>query len=451
MAQLVMLAGLGGGTRLATALQSNVCRDAVSISSHGNCGSVPHVGWSLRASLAFTAALGLSGCLLFTDPINKAPVVKFLLVTNPVAFGIPAEFRVTVTDDKDNLPPLLVDWGEFNYPTQGCDSITNATWGSATKPTTLDSSASYLLTADSMAPACLCARATDHNGATGLNCVKITPVPVATIVDVSGVPSGQQRRLCSQVHLSAENSSFPVGDKVDFKWSIQYEGADSAGKSVQLAACTTGVPTGKAEQHRCFTAGSPGVSTVGTYTVKLTIADTFVVNSASTSVPSDPATFVIPVNKDTPPCLQRTDPDAYARRILLSRNPDLSGTYQSRTFKVLSVDDDCEPYPLPAGSTNPSSLFVWSVLDSTKASPTWTYQTNDSDSFTISQAQFPNARPGDTIQLRVEVRDLVVQKVYQSGGSVCAQDTVDICCGSNACGTPNDCIRWTTWMVQFQP
>jgi hypothetical protein len=402
------------------------------------------VGRSLRASLVFTAALGLSGCLLFTDPINKAPVVTIHQVTSPVVFGIPAEFTVTVTDDRDNPPPLLAEWKEFDYPTAGCESITNPTWDPLqSKPQ--DRSASYLLTADSLAPVCLCARATDHDGATGLNCVKISPVPVATIVDVSGASSGQQRRLCSQVHLSAENSGFPAGDKIQFKWSIQYEGADPAGKSVQLGPCTAGVPTGMADLHRCFTAGSPGVSTAGKYTVTLSLTDT------TTSSTSDQAQFVIPVNMDTPPCLQRTDPDVYASRILLSRNADLSGTYQSRTFKVLSVDDDCEPYPLPAGSTNPSSLFVWSVLDSTKSSPTWTYQTNDSDSFTISQAQFPNARPGDTIQLRVEVRDSVVQKLYQAGGSACAQDTLDICCGSSACGTSSDCVRWTTWVVQFQP
>jgi hypothetical protein len=95
----------------------------------------------------------------------------------------------------------------------------------------------------------------------------------------------------------------------------------------------------------------------------------------------------------------------------------------------LNVADDCEPYPLPAGRA--TTQFVWSVLDSTQASPTWTYQTNTSDSFTVSQAQFPNARPGDTIKLRVEARDTAVQKAYQAGGGpACSQD-VDICCGSS--------------------
>jgi hypothetical protein len=140
----------------------------------------------------------------------------------------------------------------------------------------------------------------------------------------------------------------------------------------------------------------------------------------------------------------------YAKRILLSRSADLGGTYQSRTFKVLGTADDCEPYPLPAGLPGPQTQFVWSVLDNTQTSPSWTYQTNTSDSFTVSQSLFPNARPGDTVQLRVEVRDTLVQTLYQSGGQVCSSDT-DLCCGSSACGTPSDCVRWTTWTVQFQP
>ncbi len=292
-------------------------------------------------------------------------------------------------------------------------------------------------------------RATDHNGATGQACYEITTTMTATIADVSGAYSGQPRPLCSQVHLSAESSVFPTGDSLKLDWSIQYTGTDPVAKSVQLSACTgsvascANVATDKANLHRWFYAGSPG-----TYTVTLSIEDTL--SGSSVPVISNTDTFVVPVDIDTPPCLKRTDPDVYAQRILLSRSADLGGTYQSRTFKVLNVADDCEPYPLPAGSTNSPTQFVWSVLDSTQASPTWTYQTNTSDSFTVSQALFPNARPGDTVEVRVEARDSVVQKLYQAGGQVCAQD-VNICCGSTACGTPNDCVRWTTWTVQFQP
>jgi hypothetical protein len=409
------------------------------------------VGRSIRAYLAFTAALGaalgLSGCLLFTDPINKAPTVTINDHSDPVDFGIPTAFTAKVTDDEDTPSSLLLEWAEFPLPVAGCKSITPAAWSLAKKTSFLmDSAAPYMLTADSVTPLCLCARTTDHNGATGIGCTPnpITPAPVATIVDLSGAPSGPpQRPLCSQVHLYADDSGFASGDQLQFTWTLSYAGTDPAGKSIQLAPCT-GVAKAIADQHQCFYAGSPG-----TYTVTLSITET-ASGPPSSSATSNTDTFSIPVDVDKPPCIERTDPDVYAKRILLSRSTDLGGSYQSRTFKVLNVADDCEPYPLPAGSTHSPTQFVWSVLDSTQASPTWTYQTNTSDSFTVSQAMFPNARAGDTLELRVEARDTPVQKLYQAGGQVCSQD-LDICCGSTACGTPNDCVRWTTWTVQFQP
>jgi len=404
------------------------------------------VGRSPRACLAFTAALGLSGCLLFTDPINKAPVVTIVQVTDPVFRGSPAEFTASVTDDKDSQASLSLEWAEFDSQLPNCKWVTPDTWALHYKSTNQDSFGPYEFTADSSAKVCVCARTTDHNGATGIGCSNaITPTnskPVATIVDVSGVASGQPRPLCSQVHLSAENPNLPTGDQLQFNWTLQYTGSDSRGKSVQLSSCA-GVVAAKDAQHRCFNAAGPG-----DYAVTLLITD------STTSLTSDLANFDVPVSVDTPPCLQRTDPDVYAQRILLSRSADLGGTYQSRTFRVLSVADDCEPYPLPAGSTGTPSQFVWSVLDNTQASPAWTYQTNTSDSFTVSQSLFPNVRPGDTIELRVEVRDTVVQqKLKVSGGlsQACTSD-IDICCGGVACGTTNDlCVRWTTWTVQFQP
>jgi hypothetical protein len=426
------------------------------------------VGRLPRAYLAITAALGLSGCLLFTDPINKAPVVTIHQVTNSVVRGSPAEFTATVADE-DKPQSWQLDWAVFNFKNSGCAGITAADWASPTvNIETKDSTASYLFPAQTLETVCLCARATDHNGATGQSCLPITPVnptPIATIEDVSGILSGQPRPLCSQVHLSvsAERSTFPTddhllsGEHVQFDWSLTYSGVDAAGKSVQLSKCT-GFETGKpkSDQHRCFYAAGPGTDT-GTYKVTLKITDSVVLNGNTTPFPSDPAIFVIPVDKDTPPCLQRTDPDVYSQRILLSRNADLGGTYQSRTFTALSVKDDCNPFPpvpLPGGATSTPPQFVWSVLDSTQASPSWIQQVNATPSFTVSQVMFPNARPGDTIGLRVEIRDSAVQDSIARGGQVCSidppKDSPAICCGS-ACGSPNDCVRWTTWTVQFQP
>ena len=204
--------------------------------------------------------------------------------------------------------------------------------------------------------------------------------------------------------------------------------------------------TANVAQHKCFYAGVPG-----TYTVSLSISDTPLGGSAADALTSKTVSYVALVATDTPPCLQRTDPDVHAQRILLSRSTDLGTTYQSRTFKVLSAADDCEPYPVPADSSKDATQFVWSVYDGTKATPTWVYQTDTTDSFTLSQATFPNARPGDTIKVRVEVRDAAVQRLYSQGISACTSDQTDICCGANGCTGVNDCIRWTTWTVQFQP
>ena len=395
-----------------------------------------------RALLAFAAALGLSGCLLFTDPINQAPVVTVTQLTDEVTCCTPAKFKATVTDDEDRPQSWPLNWAVFNSPLPRCDWITAADWASPTvSATPLDSSTPYTFTPQTPVVVCVCAQATDHHSAVGQGCLPpITPKPV--IVDVSGETSGQPRPLCAQVHLSAACSTLSADDNIQFNWSLQYSGTDPRGKSVQLAACTGGA-TDNSEQ--CFYAAGPG-----TYTVTLSTTDSVVPNGSITTATSD--SFVIPVNGDTPPCIQRTDPDVYAQRILLSRSTDVGGSYQSRIFRVLNVADDCEPYPLPAGSTSMPTQFHWSVYDSTQTPPTWTYPTNTSDSFTVSQALFPKARPGDTIKLRVEARDTLVQDSYKSPAyQVCSSDT-DICCGTSACGgTPNDCIRWTTWTVQFQP
>jgi hypothetical protein len=409
------------------------------------------VGRSLQAYLALLAPLGLSGCLLFTDPINKAPTVK-IAGPDQVTPNIAASYTVEVTDE-DSPASLVIEWAEFGSVNKGCDWITLASWATLADKDKhrLASTAPYSFTAQARGIACLCVRATDSDGASTQKCKPITAVnvdPVAVITDVSGDPSGQSRPLCSQIELSAEKSKFPADDQLQFNWSMQYSGTDSKGVTTQLARCDGVAATATLpDQHQCFYAAGPG-----TYNVTLSITDTPPAGGSTTDVlTSLPVTFSIPVAADTPPCLQRTDPDVHAQRILLSRSTDLGSTYQSRTFKVLSVADDCEPYPVPAGSGKQQTQFVWSVYDATQATPSWVYQTDTSDSFTVSQALFPNALPGDTIKLRVEVRDAAVEKLYLNGVSACPSDQTDICCGSSGCTGTNDCIRWTTWTVQFQP
>jgi hypothetical protein len=337
-------------------------------------------------------------------------------------------------------------WKEFNAKNLGCGWITTSDWAGV--PTTPPGNgASYLFQPASPNTVCVCLRATDHNGASSFKCLALTPSnppPAATIVDVSipSFASGKSRPLCSQVHLSAEESKVPLGDTPTFTWSMDYEGSDSSGK---LTECT-GVTTDK-DRHRCFSASAPG-----TYTVTLSIHDTFPSNGNSSTSDSVPVQFVVNVAADAPACLQQTEPDIFAQTILLSRSSDLGISYQSRTFVVDSVDDDCQPYPRTSASQTPAQ-FMWSILDGTSASPQWVYQTTSANSFVLSQSRFPNARPGDTVKLRVEVRDAPTQTLYLQNpkyqSQFCPGDP-DTCCDGGVCGVAA-CVRWTTWTVQFQP
>jgi hypothetical protein len=412
---------------------------------HGICGSVPAVGRSRQICLVFAATLGLSGCLLFSDPINKAPTVKISLVNpTPVVYrDQDLYFTAALSDDRDPVSALSLRWNEFPVKGDAAKACSGLSWPSGV-PTSSPYD-QYEFEASSLSVTCLCAQVTDKNGATGQDCYRIAPQNqplAAAITDVSGAISNTNRPLCSEIHLSAESSNYPDQDSITFTWQMLYAGTDTAGKSISLAACD-GVTANK-DAHRCFYAG-----TSGTYTVTLTISDSM----DTTLVPSTSPPFVIGIDVDTPPCMRRSEPGLYNQLVLLSRGSDIGGSAQSRTFKALSVADDCEPYPKVAGSKG-STQFVWSVLDPAHPSSSgeggWDLQTDTADSFTVSPEQFSNARPGDTIKVRLEVRDAAVQEFYRNRGTVCPVSS-DICCGPSGCTGTNDCVRWTTWTVQFLP
>jgi len=404
------------------------------------------VGWLPRHLILLSAlpgVLGLAGCILFTDPINEAPVVTIDPPSGPVVSGNSVSITGRATDDQDS--DISLEWRVFTNPKNlVCSSITAADWPPMT-PTTplLASGVSYEFKPSAPDTVCVCARATDHYGASSFQCLAFTPsnpLPVADIVDASSTGLGSGKfRLCSQIHLSAEGSKIPPGDTPTFTWS----GNDPSGTLLQPIDCT-GVTT-KKEQHFCFSASAPG-----TYTVNLSIEDKYTSDGKAHTSDKVQAQFVASVAADTPACLQRTEPDIFAHTILLSRSSDLGSSYQSRTFVVDSVDDDCQPFPQTSTSQTPVQL-VWSIWDGTSASPGWAYQSASANSFVISQSRFPNARPGDTVKLRVEARDKPTQDQYQRkiNYQPCPGD-LDTCCDGGTCGS-SPCVRWTTWTVQFQP
>jgi hypothetical protein len=395
---------------------------------------------------------GLSGCLLFTDPINEAPKVKIQRPSGEVVRGQSADFRVAELSD-DRTPPsrLRLEWHEFEAQAEGCGAITAEAWRGLS-PRLLDRDAPYTFWSRELEVVCVCVRATDLDGAAAHDCARIVPVnppPEAAIKDVTGVASGALRPLCSNVRLSADGSRYQDGDTLAAHWTLEYAGSDPKGSTLRLSECA-GAPGAEdsalspSELQRCFAAKAPGV-----YTVRLTLAATPPGAGAASTLTSPPAVYVVKVDVDQPPYLERTEPDVHARWIVLSDTSAPEQTYYRRDFTVLSAADDCEPFPAPADAPTKGAQFVWSVLDPTR-SPAWVYQTTTGNTFTVSQASYPNARPDDVIKVRVEVRDAAVERLYGSGISPCAE-SVDVCCHGGACTGVNDRVRWTTWTVQFLP
>jgi hypothetical protein len=405
------------------------------------CDSVHFVVRLLRACFVIALALGPSGCLLFTDPINEAPKVKIQEHPDPVYRGFDTDFYVQVSDDQ-SPPPSYVRWSEFtNEDEEGCTWVTLAEWTKLLEPPQLISSdAPYSLNTSARHVTCLCAQAVDQEGAAGQDCARIEPLtkpPEAGITALPGSSVAGPQPKCSQIQLSAAGSKFVEADDIQFKWTLEYAGQDPAGNQSQLVDCP-GLTPPKPYAYQCFYAAAPGV-----YTVTLTITDTPLGMAGATS---EPASLGITILEDTPACLEQTSPVMTAKWIVLEK-------YASRTFTVDSVKDDCEPFPPRRDTpTLQESMFVWYVLDGTTGQTDWRVQPNpaNSNSFTIDQQSFPNARPGDTIGLRVEIRDTPAQLLYQTAGPLCS-DATAVCCGAGGCTGTNDCIRWTTWTVEFRP
>lgn len=395
----------------------------------------------------------MSGCLLFEGPVNKAPVVT--LTPDPPATvyrGEPTTFWVSVADE-DSPGNLYVRWGEFPISESGgCDWITPATWkdSSYVRADQQSVAAPYDFEPNGLAPLCLCAMAVDHQGASGQKCLRIQPTsraPQANITDLAGKPIPAQVPKCAPIQLSALTSRTTEGDTVAYDWRVDYAGTDPKGSKVNLAPCPSATTQVKQGATQCFTAAA-----IGTYTVTLTITATAPGTSSGTT--SQPARITLSTLDDTPACIQQASPDLSARLIYLARGSGPDSSYESRTFQVSSVGDDCEPYPIRTDAGVPQQLvFIWSVMDGTRGKTDWEPQTVSStpNEFTVDHQNFPNARPGDTIGVRVEIRDTPTQALFSTVGPACKDPSTALCCGPSACSAANTCVRWTTWTVNFQP
>jgi hypothetical protein len=350
----------------------------------------------------------------------------------------------SVQDDQDAPSSLRLTW--IAIPTQDgqCDAVGKSHFQSGNLTGT-GATEEYDYIATTLDPTCVCVEVMDHQGATSHDCLLLEAKnrpPVVVLEDVLKIPSGKVRPLHSTIRLTAAASKDPESDPLQYAWTLNYSGSDPAGKAVQIGACTDTSATLE-PVVQCFKATAPG-----TYEVTLQVADTVVHHGKAETKWTPPSSFSVPVDVDRPPCIERTFPDSRAQRILLSRSSDLGGLYENRIFQVLSVADDGEPYPSPLGTRKNPAKLIWYIYDSTQLHPTWVRQISESDQLVVSQSRFPNARPGDTVRIRLEVRDALVDANYKDW--ICPQDQ-DFCCAPGSCADADACLRWTTWTVQFQP
>jgi hypothetical protein len=395
------------------------------------------------------AALGWSGCLLFTDPVNQAPVVTLSPELDKVPRGQATDFTAKVVDE-DGLAITTVRWAEFGVMQDGCAWISSASWTDrpVAGPTEVARDAPFHFTPKNTSVTCLCAQASDGYGAAGQACRRLvvtTPPPRIVVTDLDGKPVNGMLPKCSQVQLSAAQSTGQPSDDLKFSWSLDYTGTDPNGKLVKLTDCPGRTPPTPGA-YQCFYSAAPGE-----YVVTLVVTDVPPAGGGDTATASVALAFSIA--DDTPAWIQTAAPDIDAGWIVLARNAALGGQYQSRTFTVATVADDCEPFPPRRDApTQPPPTFIWSVMDGTQGKTTWEVRaTGQQNSFVIDQDNFRGARPGDTIGLRVEVRDTLAQQVYATQGLACPQ-SMDLCCGgSDPCPATNAQVRWTTWTVQFEP
>ena len=395
--------------------------------------------------LALLVGWGLPGCLLVSEKINRAPSVVIGEPTMSITRIQPVILSATVHDDQDRAEDLLVSWVVVAASNGGCDQVTHENF-SSDKTVVLSSFKTFSYQPVSLAPMCVCAQVSDHQGAKAHGCRLLKALnqpPEAVLKDSLGIASGIARPLYSHLKLTAAESKDPEGDPLQYEWKLTYSGADP-GVSATFTPCLGSAPPQAVVvpgKERCFDAKAPGI-----YQVQLRVADSVTDGGAPMTTWSDWTTFSVPVNPDTPPCIQRTSPETRAQRILLSRSLDLGGLYESRVFQVLSVADDGEPYPVGEGMK--AARMIWYVQDTMQANPTWVRQTAEGPQFEVSQTRFPKAKPGDTVRIRLEVRDSLVDAKYTDW--ICPQ-TEDYCCAPDSCSGTNACLRWTTWTVQFQP
>jgi hypothetical protein len=372
----------------------------------------------VRASVVLASLLpGLGGCLLFTDAINEAPTVTIEAPTLEPFRGASLVIAARVHDDADAPERLAVKWVEV---AGACpkDEAAEPPLGTAHDGLQVTL---VIKTAD---PVCLYARAVDSQGAPSpwrhKQFVAINRRPKA-VIDVSPAPTTNNMiPLYSRVVLSPAQSSDDDGDPLDYKWELQ----TLAGPAVALNECGERMPAAS----RCFVPRDPA----GRYRVRLVAFERG--PGGMMGQASETQEQLLAIEEDRPACLELSSPPLRQELVLIRSR-------ETRTFEVLSVNDDGEPYPGPGENGAPSFWWTLSPLEAGRPARTL----KGGASFEVGESLFGTPRFGDQFTVRVEVRDRHFESALDRTISAPCPDS------ESTCVDKDGCMRWTTWKVQFFP
>jgi hypothetical protein len=358
-------------------------------------------------SLAMAAALSASAALpaCYSGVINSPPSnVEIVPVTQPIERGKPALFRASATDpDNDDL---TFQWSMFP---NGCDDQSGPPAGVGSGATVL-----MTLTTNDNDLACVCATASDPHGATAQGCIPVTVGNQPPTANITVQQPTQNRAgnydLYSAFRLSAAGSVDPDDDVLTRTWGFEPPAFFTA---ATLADCAPAAPF---DLVRCF---GP-VTEPGMYKVSL------IVNDGRSDSPRADVTLV--VDPDGPPCIIETSPEDPTAALIWDPAAD-------KSFTVLNVRDDGDPYPAVDPPPRGGARFSWSLRRSSDAfQPIQGFQSLPS--VTIPRGSFIT---GDRVQVRVEVSDRLPAHDVAGCGDL------DIC-SPHAAG----CVQRITWTVDYR-
>jgi len=360
----------------------------------------------LRSSLVklmlSAGAIAQSGCLL-NQRVNEPPEVT---VQKPdvVYFNSDVTFTASVKDADEDRVDLA--W-------RHADGVCPPDFAPSSWPTTPASAGSSFDVNAGDAPSCVWVFATDSHGAVTVDHFPLEPVDRAPTLDLKVVSPTQPAvtyPLYTAFELAAVGAD-PDGDGLSTTWA-PLAGPD--GSSAMLAPCTR-------DGHQCFTANVPG-----TYKVSATVKEE--IGARGPALASAPQSLTLVVAPDALPCLGETSPALPTAGGMLLSAPD-----EDRTFQVLAVQDDGDPFPSATGGT---TSFRWSVTDpalvTTIAPPSFTA------TYWLRAGLF---QVGDTVYVRLDIKD----RGSETRTLATCHDTDPFCEDPLRPG----CLQRVTWKVVY--